>query len=78
MDLTTIEFEQDNILLLCSDGLTNKVSDEMMKEELSNSHSLSEKVKALIQQANDNGGEDNISVVLIKMTTNHELGEESC
>jgi serine/threonine protein phosphatase PrpC len=78
LDLTTIEFEQDNILLLCSDGLTNKVSDEMMQEELSNRHPLSEKVETLIQQANDNGGEDNISVALIKMTTNHELGEESC
>ncbi|MGM0873621.1 MAG: Stp1/IreP family PP2C-type Ser/Thr phosphatase [Bacillota bacterium] len=78
LDVSTIEFEGEDVLLLCSDGLSNKVSDETMKEELSNSNPLSEKAKTLVQFANDNGGEDNISIVIVKKTANYELGDEPC
>lgn len=78
LDVSTIEFEGEDVLLLCSDGLSNKVSDETMKEELSNSNPLSEKAKTLVQLANDNGGEDNISIVIVKKTANYELGDEPC
>ncbi len=61
------ENTEDIYILLCSDGLTNMVSDEKIaaiaKEELT----VEEKVAKLIAQANKNGGSDNITVVLIKM-----------
>jgi protein phosphatase len=78
LDVSTIEFEQENVLLLCSDGLSNKVSDEEMQEELLKSHPLPEIANSLVKSANDNGGEDNISLVIIKKTANLELGEAPC
>lgn len=52
--------------LLCSDGLTNCVSDEQIQAVLSKNEQLESAVDELITQANDNGGIDNISVVLVK------------
>ncbi len=78
LDLSTIDFEQDDILLICSDGLSNKVNDQELQSELSNALTLPEIGNNLVNMANENGGEDNISLVLVKMTANHELGEEPC
>lgn len=78
IDVKTIEFEENNVLLLCSDGLSNKVSDHTMEKELTNSDNLSNSATTLVQLANDHGGEDNITLVVIKKTTNDELGEEPC
>ncbi|KKI92678.1 protein phosphatase [Bacillus sp. SA1-12] len=78
LDVFTIEFEQDDVLLLCSDGLSNKVTDQEMQLELSNSQPLPEKAKTLVELANENGGEDNISLVIVRKTANHELGEKPC
>lgn len=78
LDVSTIEFESDDILLLCSDGLSNKISDEEMQEQLLKSEPLSEKAKTLVQLANNNGGEDNITLIIIKKKAIHELGEEPC
>jgi len=65
MDISTITFEEGNKLLLCSDGLSNKVSNSEMSTILENDTDLDEKVDALIQLANDNGGEDNISLAIV-------------
>ncbi|MGM7720327.1 Stp1/IreP family PP2C-type Ser/Thr phosphatase [uncultured Metabacillus sp.] len=78
LDVSTIEFEQDDVLLLCSDGLSNKVSEQEMQLQLSNSLPLAEKAKTLVELANENGGEDNISLVIVRKTANHELGEKPC
>lgn len=51
--------------LLCSDGLTNCVSDEQIQHVLSKNDQLESAVDELITQANDNGGIDNISVVIV-------------
>ena len=56
---------QGDIILLCSDGLTNMLEDEEIQKIIIRQNSLSEKGKALIQAANDNGGKDNIAVILI-------------
>ena len=63
LDVKTLVLEEDDQLLLCSDGLSNKVSIADMKQILQ----LNEQVKGqrLIQLANDRGGEDNITLVLI-------------
>lgn len=53
-----------DILLLCSDGLTNMVSDDLILQTVLGEGTLDEKADQLIGLANDNGGLDNISVVL--------------
>ena len=70
-DVTIYEFEPDDYLLLCTDGLTNMVDDEQIKTTLMTPTSLEEKCAALIQQANDAGGLDNITALIL-----HQTGEE--
>ncbi|MCJ8006217.1 Stp1/IreP family PP2C-type Ser/Thr phosphatase [Lederbergia wuyishanensis] len=65
MDISTITFEEGNKLLLCSDGLSNKVSSSEMAKILMEETNLNEKAEALIQLANHYGGEDNISIAII-------------
>ncbi|ANU19689.1 protein phosphatase [Planococcus plakortidis] len=57
--------------LICTDGLSNKLSEREISSIVRSKASLSQKGKALIALANDLGGEDNISFVLLTA-----LGEE--
>ncbi|HEY0839381.1 MAG TPA: serine/threonine-protein phosphatase, partial [Vulgatibacter sp.] len=52
--------------LLCSDGLSGMVSDDGMAEILRRGGSEQEKVDALIDAANEAGGVDNVTVVLVR------------
>ncbi|MCD8333202.1 MAG: serine/threonine-protein phosphatase, partial [Clostridiales bacterium] len=52
-------------ILLCSDGLTNMIEDEEILEILSGPDDMLSKTEYLIDQANKNGGKDNITVILI-------------
>lgn len=58
--------EDDDILLLCTDGLTSLVSDKEMQSVLESHHDLNGKATKLISKANKKGGDDNISVQIIK------------
>lgn len=58
-------YENDQILL-CTDGLTNMVANEEIKDILKSDLSLLEKTDLLINTANKNGGMDNISAILLK------------
>lgn len=51
-------------ILLCSDGLTNMVSDRTIKAIVNGPGTLADRARRLIRTANDNGGRDNISVIL--------------
>lgn len=66
MDISTIIFEEGDMLLLCSDGLSNKVSEEEMVELIKNEQPLEEKAASFIDVANHYGGEDNITLVLVQ------------
>jgi serine/threonine protein phosphatase PrpC len=59
-------YEQNwnNIGLLCSDGLTRHVSDERIRERLMNLTSAKQACEALLQDALDGGGEDNITIAV--------------
>jgi PPM family protein phosphatase len=62
------ETQPGDIYLLCSDGLCDMVSDEdvgMVLQTLSSNLKLC--AEHLVQMANDNGGRDNISVILIRV-----------
>jgi protein phosphatase len=56
--------EEGDIYLLCSDGLTDMMTDERIAAILVTAGTLEEKSRALVDAANDSGGRDNISVIL--------------
>ena len=55
------------MVLLCSDGLTNMVSDSKITDIFENGGSAELMLDRLIDAANDMGGNDNISAVIIDM-----------
>ncbi|MEJ7710609.1 MAG: hypothetical protein WKF84_12245 [Pyrinomonadaceae bacterium] len=58
---------RDDVLLLCSDGLSGKLRAEDMHQILVNSvRDLEAACEAMIEEANARGGEDNITVVLAR------------
>ena len=56
-----------DLYLLCSDGLTSMIDDQIIQEVLSRPLSLSQKVDQLIEGANTAGGYDNITVILCEV-----------
>lgn len=56
-----------DILLLCSDGLTDMVSDEIIEILLNSAGTLESKAKLLVTNALKNGGIDNITVILCEV-----------
>ncbi len=56
-----------DLFLLCSDGLTDMVEDNVIKALLISGASIKESISHLIQEANTNGGKDNISVVMAEV-----------
>jgi serine/threonine protein phosphatase PrpC len=61
-------FLPGDMLLICSDGLSDMIDSKKMTEVLTSSQSISQKAKELITAANHAGGKDNITVVLIENT----------
>ena len=58
-------FQKDDILLMATDGLTNLVSKEHIFQTVQEEN-LEQIPKKLVEQANENGGYDNVTVVVIK------------
>ncbi|MEG0283976.1 MAG: serine/threonine-protein phosphatase, partial [Erysipelotrichales bacterium] len=54
-------------LLLCSDGIYNMVSMSYLKTILESSLPISQKAVSIINDANENGGYDNMAVVLMEV-----------
>jgi PPM family protein phosphatase len=75
MDIHSIGVQEGDYLILCSDGLTNKVSDRELYEILLSDLSLEEKADRLIRQANEYGGEDNITLALVHYDPSEKVGE---
>ena len=65
-DFFTVQLEEGDTVLMCTDGLTNMLEDERIRMILAQSSDLVEKTENLVRTANDNGGRDNISVILIE------------
>jgi len=62
-----ILLEEDDVFLLCSDGLTTMVSEERIHSILQISKNTQQAVKKLVTEARKNGGKDNITAVVVKM-----------
>lgn len=68
VDVNSDELEDDDIYLLCSDGLSDMVSDaDILRIITEHRPNLEKAADALVNQANQNGGSDNISVILVAM-----------
>jgi protein phosphatase len=68
VDINTFEAQEGDMFLLCSDGLNDMVEDDDIHLTLNSLCSnLSLASTQLVQMANDNGGRDNISVILIRV-----------
>lgn len=64
-DFFEVDYSKDDIILMCSDGLSNMIDDEDIKRIINESTDLEAACNMLIETANANGGRDNISVILI-------------
>lgn len=64
-DVMVKGFLKDDILIMCSDGLTNMIDQETIYQ-MASKKNIEQASKDLVQRANDNGGYDNITVVIIK------------
>lgn len=66
VDLGQFEWSEGDVVLICSDGLTNKVGHASLENWLQKQISLQAKVDGLVQEALDAGGEDNITLVAVQ------------
>jgi protein phosphatase len=67
-DISEYRIEAEDIYVLCSDGLTDMVDAEAVREIVATKRSdLAEAAAELIDVANQNGGRDNVSVVLVRV-----------
>lgn len=67
VDVFEETLEEGDLLLLCSDGLTGMVDDDDLEAVLSQSAPLEDLARQLVEGANARGGEDNITVVLVRV-----------
>ena len=67
VDVAELSVSNGTLLLLCSDGLTRGVSCGEIQSTLANDGDLREKTDRLIALANDAGGDDNITVMLVNV-----------
>lgn len=65
-DFFEVEISPDDIVLMCTDGLTNMLDDEDIKKIVLGGRDIVETAQRLVAAANENGGKDNITVVLIE------------
>jgi PPM family protein phosphatase len=67
VDTWTYPARPGDVVLLCSDGLTSMISEERVKGVLESHDNLDAAADALIAEANEAGGRDNITVVLFRL-----------
>jgi len=65
IDFYTVELKAGDEILMCTDGLTNMLEDEEIRMILDGARDIVEKAQDLVRIANEHGGRDNISVILI-------------
>lgn len=71
MDIFDVERDVDGIFL-CSDGVTNMLTNEQIEKVLDEDLTIEEKVKKIIRKCNARGGQDNISVAFLSMKSRCE------
>ena len=67
-DMFRVPVKKDDIILLCSDGLSNMIADSEIYDIINeNREDINKAAEVLIERANRYGGRDNITAVLVKI-----------
>jgi len=72
IDFFDYKVEPGGMILMCSDGLSNMVEDEDIRRILRRTISIEDKARVLVETANENGGKDNIAVILVEPDSDEE------
>ena len=65
-DIFEVDISKEDQILMCTDGLTNMIEDEAILAIVKEQPDIAKKVEELVKKANQNGGNDNITVVVIE------------
>lgn len=71
---SSTELKKNDIIMLCSDGLSDMVPEWRIKKILLSRSSLDKKSEKLVKEANQNGGKDNITIILIQAIERKKFG----
>lgn len=66
VDFFQVKLKPGDIILMCSDGLTNMLEDEEIRMIVDGQRDIIEKTEKLVEAANNEGGKDNIAVILVE------------
>ena len=66
IDFFDVKLETGDQILMCSDGLSNMVEDQRIFEILKGEDTKADKAQVLVDEANANGGRDNIAVIVVE------------
>jgi protein phosphatase len=66
-EITQVDLSPGDVYLLCSDGLTREVPDEILRKILTAERNLSSACAELVQEALASGGRDNITALLVRI-----------
>lgn len=72
VDVTSVAVDIGDVFLLCSDGLHGLVEEKEIASIIVNHDALTQACEKLVERANDNGGRDNITAVLIRIEEDDE------
>lgn len=72
VEVQTQELQHGDLFLLCSDGLSGMVNSDKMEEIMTGLPDLEDCAQQLIKAANDQGGHDNISLILVRILEDEE------
>ena len=62
-----VSITKNDVFLLCSDGVSDLISDNELEEILNSNKSLDKSGSSIVERANHYGGKDNITAILIKV-----------
>lgn len=71
-DFSKLELQDGDMILMCSDGLYNMLPDNETKKVLFTDGAVKDMTKRLLEKAKENGGEDNITVIILRYTKSKE------
>lgn len=66
-EMFSIDLKESSKVLMCSDGLTNMLEDAEILSIVRNNSDIEDAARMLIDRANENGGKDNISVIIVEL-----------
>lgn len=66
-DFFEVSLDEGDVVLMCSDGLTNMLEDEAIEMIIKENDDIETAANKLVEGANKNGGKDNIAVIIIKV-----------